>query len=99
MREILFYETEKGKSPVIEFLEDLPSKDAQKATWVLRLVEELPTVPSKFFKKLVNSDGIWEVRIASGNKIYRILGFFDGKRLRKHLSKQLNWQSNARKIT
>ncbi len=81
MREILFYETKKGKSPVIEFLEDVPPKDAQKVAWVLKLVAELPTIPSKFFKKLVNTDDIWEVRVASGNSIYRILGFFDGERL------------------
>ncbi len=81
MREILFYETDTGKSPVIDFLEDLPSKDAQKAAWVLKLIEELPTIPSKFFKKLVNTNDIWEVRVASGKNIYRILGFFDGERL------------------
>jgi hypothetical protein len=31
MSEILFYETETGNSPVIEFLEELPPKQAQKA--------------------------------------------------------------------
>ncbi len=59
MREIFFYETDTGKSPVIDFLEDLPAKDAQKAAWVLKLIEELPTIPSKFFKKMVNTVDIW----------------------------------------
>jgi phage-related protein len=81
MREILFYETETGNSPVIEFLEDLPPKEAQKAAWVLKLVEELPIIPSKYFKKLVSTQDLWEVRIASGSNIYRILGFFDGETL------------------
>ena len=52
MREIIFYETESGKSPVEEFLESLSPKEAQKVTWVLRLIEELPTIPKKYFKKL-----------------------------------------------
>jgi phage-related protein len=81
MREILFYETETGNSPVIEFLEELPPKEAQKAAWVLKLVEELPTIPSKYFKKVLNTQDLWEVRISSGNNIYRILGFFEGKKL------------------
>ncbi len=81
MREILFYETETRNSPVIEFLEDLPPKESQKAAWVLKLVEEFPIIPSKYFKKLVNTQDLWEVRIASGSNIYRILGFFDGERL------------------
>ncbi|MGB3224950.1 MAG: type II toxin-antitoxin system RelE/ParE family toxin [Desulforhopalus sp.] len=81
MREILFYETETGNSPVIKFLEELPPKEAQKAAWVLKLVEELPTIPSKYFKKLVNTHDLWEVRIAIGNNIYRFLGFFEGERL------------------
>lgn len=81
MREIQFYETETGNSPVIEFLEDLPPKEAQKAAWVLKLVEELPIIPSKYFKKLVSTQDLWEVRIASGSNIYRILGFFDGETL------------------
>lgn len=81
MREILFYENETGNSPVIEFLEDLPPKEAQKAAWVLKLVEEFPIIPSKYFKKLVNTQDLWEIRIASGSNIYRILGFFDGEML------------------
>lgn len=44
--------------------------------WVLRLVEELDVVPSQYFKKLVNTDDIWEVRIQFGGDIFRLLGFF-----------------------
>ena len=45
--------------------------------WVLRLVEELERVPSQYFKKLVNTDDLWEVRVQLGNNIFRLLGFFD----------------------
>ena len=62
-------------------MESLSPKQAQKTTWVLRLIEELPTIPSNYFKKLVHTDGIWEVRVVSGNNIFRLLGFFGGPKL------------------
>jgi phage-related protein len=80
-REIIFYETASGSCPVEEFLESLAPKQAQKTTWVLRLIEELPTIPSSYLKKIVNTDDIWEVRVVAGNNIFRLLGFFDGPKL------------------
>lgn len=61
-----------------EFIEGLPGKAAQKVTWTLTLLEELEVLPSTYFKKLVNSDGIWEVRVSHGSNIYRIFCFFAG---------------------
>ena len=81
MREVKFYKTESGKCPVEDFLEALTSKQSQKVTWVLQLIEELPSVPSQYLKKLVNTDDIWEVRIVVGTDIFRLLGFFDGSNL------------------
>lgn len=49
--------------------------------WVLQLVEELDAVPVQYFKKLVGSEDIWEVRVQVGSNIYRILGFLDGTEL------------------
>ncbi|HXI25558.1 MAG TPA: type II toxin-antitoxin system RelE/ParE family toxin [Pyrinomonadaceae bacterium] len=80
MREIVFYKTESGSSPVEEFLDSLTGKQAQKATWVLRLVEELDSVPTQYFKKLTGTDDIWEVRMQMGGDIIRLLGFFYGSR-------------------
>ncbi len=70
-----------GKCPVEEFLDSLSPKEAQKVTWVLKLIEELPRVPSHYFKKLVNTEDIWEVRVIFGKNIFRILGFWDGPKL------------------
>ena len=81
MREIIFYETSSGKKPVEDFLDTLSSKQAQKAAWVLKLVEELDIVPSQYFKKLENSDDLWEIRVLFGSDIFRFLGFFDGPSL------------------
>lgn len=77
MREIRFYCLESGRSPIEEFLDGLSSKQAQKVVWVLRLVEELPVVPVQYLKKLVGSEGIWEVRVQVDGNIFRLLGFFD----------------------
>jgi phage-related protein len=78
MRKIVFYNLPSGKSPVEEFLNSLSGKDAQKVVWVLQLIEELGVVPANYLKNLVNTDGIIEVRVRSGNNIFRILGFRDG---------------------
>ncbi len=76
MRQIVFYKTAKGDAPVVAFLDSLSAKQAKKMTWTLRLVEQLPRVPSQYLKKLTNSEGIWEVRVQVGSDIFRVLGFF-----------------------
>ncbi len=81
MREIIFYRMDSGNCPVEKFLDSLPGKHAQKVIWVMQLIEELEIIPVKYFKKLVNTDGIWEVRIYSGNNAYRILGFLENNNL------------------
>ena len=78
MRTVNFYRLPNGKSPVEKFLDSLTGKQAQKVLWVLQLIEELESVPRQYFKKLADSEEIWEVRIQSGNDIFRLLGFFDG---------------------
>jgi len=81
MKEIIFYRTGSGKCPVEEFLDSLSAKNAQKVTWVMQLVEELETVPVKYFKKMVGTDDLWEIRVQSGNNIYRLLGFLERNNL------------------
>jgi len=75
-RTIYFYTTEDGRCPTQEFLDALPAKTAQKVVWVLKLIQELETVPSTYFKKLEGTDDIWECRVQLGSNIYRFLGFF-----------------------
>jgi phage-related protein len=77
MRTVNFYRLPNGQSPVEIFLDSLTGKQAQKVTWVLKLIEELDIVPIQYFKKLVDSENIWEVRIQFGNDIFRLLGFFE----------------------
>jgi len=80
MREILFYHTPNGRCPVEEFLDALSDKQARKVTWVLRLIRETDQVPAEYFKKLVNTKDIWEVRIHQEKQSIRLLGFFHNKK-------------------
>ncbi len=76
MRTIDFYKTHSGASPVQDFLDSLSDKQVEKILWVLKLVKEMDRVPTCYFKKLVNTDGIWEARIIIAGNIFRILGFY-----------------------
>jgi phage-related protein len=73
--EIVFYRMDSGDCPVEEFLDSLSAKQAQKVTWVMDLIEDLDIVPVKYFRKMTGTDDIWEIRVQSGNNIFRILGF------------------------
>ena len=81
MREIIFYRTDEGNCPVERFLDALDAKQAQKVVWVLQLIEELEVVPTRYLKKLVNTDGLWEIRVQVASNIFRLIGFFDGDNL------------------
>jgi hypothetical protein len=75
MRQVNFYRTESGRCPVEEFLDSLTGKQAQKVTWLLQLIEDLDVVPRQYFKKLINTDNIWEVRVQFGGDIFGCLAF------------------------
>jgi phage-related protein len=81
MREIKFYRSSSGRCPIEDYLDSLSGKQVQKVAWVLQIIEELEVVPTKYFKKLVNTDDIWEVRVQLGNNIFRLLGFFQDEQL------------------
>lgn len=75
MREVIFYRTASNKIPVEEFFDSLSDKQVEKVLWVLRLIKQLGRVPVEYFKKLENSENIWEVRASSGNNEFRLLEF------------------------
>ncbi len=81
MKKIVFYHTVSGKCPVRKYLDSLTDDQAAKIAWVLKLIREIDMVPSKYLKKLVNTNDIWEVRANVGNDAFRLLGFFDGQEL------------------
>jgi len=81
VREVIFYETDTGRSPVEEFLDTLSTKQVLKAAWVINLVEDMDVVPAQYFEKMPNTDDLWEIRVKVVGNIFRFLGFFDGRKL------------------
>ena len=81
MKEIIFYKTESNNSPIEDFMDSLNEKQICKVLWVLKLIKELTVIPKQYFKKLSNSDDIWEVRIIFGGNIFRLLCFYEDESL------------------
>jgi phage-related protein len=77
MREIHFYRTISGHSPIENFFNTLSDRQVEKVLWVLRIIRDFEYIPKEYFKKLINTEDIWEIRVKSGSNIFRILGFFD----------------------
>ncbi|MBI4064552.1 MAG: type II toxin-antitoxin system RelE/ParE family toxin [Elusimicrobia bacterium] len=80
MYEIIFYTTAQGDCPVREFLEEL---DAKPRTKILRFFDHLeqmgPDLPRPYADTL--RDKIRELRVPYGRLQWRILYFFEGKRI------------------
>jgi len=81
VKEIVFYRTARGSSPVTDFLDSLSGREAQKVAWVLRLIEEIEVVPAHYFKKLSGYSDLWEVRVEFSGNALRLLGFLHGTKL------------------
>jgi len=77
--------TEKQKYRTIIFYKDyfqdffLKQRDKvkDKIIWTFDLIEEIQRVPESYLKHIENTDGLYEIRIQSGNDIFRIFCFFD----------------------
>ena len=78
MREIVFYQTQAGRCPVQEYLATLSPKQVRRIWDVLDGVRTLERLPAAYLKKLVDTDGLWEVRVSAGRDAFRLLCFFDG---------------------
>jgi phage-related protein len=81
MCEIELYQTQTGRCPVMEFLEQAPKAAADKVAKVLDAVRQMERVPEQYLKKLSGTRGLWEVRAQHGGNAYRLLGFWSGRRL------------------
>ena len=52
-------------------------KVQEKIDWTVTMVQTTKIVPEKYLKHLTNTNGLWEIRIAANNGIFRIFCFFD----------------------
>jgi phage-related protein len=78
--EVLFYQNETGRSPGLEFFQELPPKIRGKAMqWIQKLVELGPDLPRPYADILRGK--IRELRIIFGNIHVRFLYFFHDKKV------------------
>ncbi len=70
-RNIIFY-----GSYFLDFYNKQSQKVKEKINWTLGLIRDLEKVPVKYLKHIEETD-LYEVRVNSGNNIFRIFCFFD----------------------
>lgn len=72
-REIEFFETQAGRSPVLEFIEANTRRDERaKIMTVFENIEKMQIVSSSFLKKLKGREKLWEIRVLR----FRFIGFY-----------------------
>ena len=72
IREVVIY-----KNYFTDFYKKQPLEVRKKIDWTILLIQTLKIVPEKFLKHLTNTNGLWEIRVAAGNGIFRLFCFFD----------------------
>ena len=78
---IFFYEKENGECPVKDFLLKLDNKTRAKVLMLLKILQEKGNNLREPYSKHLK-DGIFEMRVISGNTLIRVLYFFlEGKRI------------------
>jgi phage-related protein len=79
MKNLKFRQVFLYKNYFTDFFNKQRPKARQKILWTLKLVETLQYVPQDYFKHI--HKGIYEIRVQTGNDIFRILCFFDDNKL------------------
>ena len=63
-----------------EFYYKQTQKVRQRIDWTIGIIEDLDMVPEKYLKHITGTD-LYEIRVSSGNNIFRIFCFFDKGKL------------------
>jgi phage-related protein len=71
-RKIQFY-----RHYFLDFYLSLEDKEQEKVEYVFDIVKNLHLVPKKFLKHIEGTDGLFEIRVSSGQNEFRIFCFFD----------------------
>ena len=75
-RELFFF-----KNYFKDFYDKQRPKVKKRIIWTLKVIEDIDRIPEIYFKHIEGSDGIYEIRVQSGNDIFRIFSFFDKNKL------------------
>ena len=72
IRQVILY-----KNYFLDFYNNQPDKVKDKIEYVLFLVTVSERIPSKFFKHILGTEGLYEIRVEFNGNIYRIFSCFD----------------------
>lgn len=61
----------------MDFYSNLDLDLQAKIDWVFELIKTVDIIPTKYFKHIEDTDGIFEIRVEYKSNIYRIFSFFD----------------------
>lgn len=75
-RSITFY-----KDYFQDFFDNQSKKVRAKIIWTFELIEEMQRVPDTYLKHIESTAGLYEIRVQSGNNLFRIFCFFDHGKL------------------
>lgn len=76
IRKIFYY-----KDYYLGFFESLDYNVKRKFNWTLKLISSVERIPSKYFRHISGSSGLYEIRVEFGSNIYRVFSFFDEGKL------------------
>ena len=60
-----------------DFFNKQTLKVQDRILWTIRIIRDIQFVPQTYLKHMEGTDGLYEIRISSGNNIFRIFCFFD----------------------
>ena len=72
IRNIIYYE-----DYYLDFFNAQKEDVKKKFNWTLQLISTQDRIPKKFFKHIIGSERIFEVRVEVGSDIFRVFSFFD----------------------
>ncbi len=75
-RQIILY-----KDYFSSFFEKQRQKVKDKIIWTFKLIETIQRIPTDYLKHIEGTNGLYEIRIQSGNNIFRVFCFFDDGKL------------------
>jgi len=75
MRQLIFFGDD-----FWDFYDKQTQKVKERINWTLGVIKEIDILPEKYFKHIEGTN-LYEIRVSSGNNIYRIFCFFDKGKL------------------
>ncbi|MFA5480579.1 MAG: type II toxin-antitoxin system RelE/ParE family toxin [Candidatus Muiribacteriota bacterium] len=70
-----------NKKNVEDFINTLSIIEKKKTLFVLKLISQNERIANEFFKKLKNTDDIWEIKIDVNQKFIRIFCFLEAQNI------------------